>query len=140
MSHFHYRAVDSSQLCSRRCQSFFTAKEIPNTRNTKATPSIPAGWSCCGKTAMHMKVWLSPCLKLTFCCCISNHKRTSFHLVLPCIATYQVSTCPHVPRLFVNMPVCVKIGFHLNLKLFSAFATCVTKLFNSGSLPKVRTA
>lgn len=70
----------------------------------------------------------------------SNHRRISFHLVLPCTAKYQVSTCPQVPRLYVNTPVCAKIGFNLNLKIFTASATYITKLLNSGPLSKVRAA
>lgn len=77
---------------------------------------------------------------LSFCWCISNHKRISFHLVLQRIAKCQVSTCPQFPRLYVNMPVWVEIGFNLNPKKFSAFATYITKIFNSGQLPKVSTA
>lgn len=89
------------------------------------------------QTTMHIKAWLS---SRDFLLMQSNHRRISFHLVLPCTAKYQVSTCPQVPRLYVNTPVCVKIGFNLNLKIFNAFAFYITKRFNSGLLPKVKTA
>lgn len=89
------------------------------------------------QTRMDIKAWLS---SRDFLLIQSNHRRISFHLVLPCTAKHQVSTCPQVPRLHVNMPVCVKIGFNLNLKIFSAFAFYITKRFNSGLLPKVKTA
>lgn len=95
-------------------------------------------WPYLNHDAHKSTAFISP--KSDFLLMQSNHRRISFHLVLPCTAKYQESTCPQVPRLYVNTPVCVKIRLNLNLKIFSAFATYTTKQFNSGPLSKVRTA